>query len=1454
MLELNKTPGSNAIANALTVGDHVGAAGNAVVRLLQANQIPDNFTLTLNAEGAFDLNGLSDTIGGLVMAIAPTASSTVASGAGTLTVAGNITVNVVNGGMPVAATISGNLALGGAAARTITVNDSAAVEDLVISATISDAAAGWTKTGAGRLVLPAPTRTPTPEPPRVGAGELVIRNAPSLGTGATGTVVNSTANGNLATSGSLIIDGNLTDHGEAFRLNTANSTDGNQSARNGGGFQGSGALRVLAGRTVVWNSDVVFGTNSTANNAPRVTINVESGGDLIINGAISQTGQTVVGVGLNKIGHGALEFAGTTANTFGSLQAPGTAVGTTVIAMGTLRLNKTAGVAALAGRVEVGNNLGAAGSDRLVWMQSNQYLDQLNVANALFVIESTGFVDLNGQSETIVGPTVNSFFTRIGTTASGTLDLKGGTLTFGDGTNAVGHWGAGLQGGLLAMIDSPAGRIFDSAGTGNVVLANNNAGWDTGAFTLQRATLQVDATITNTGTGRILKAGAGALAVTANNTGYTGTTNLSAGILALGNNGALGSNTLNATGAGTVRAVAGGSAIVLPNAVTLNSNLTVGGDAAFTFNGSVSGQGAADRTLTAATETGSTVTLAGAVNLSNDAAARNLIFVNNTFNAPLMVTGVVANGSGAVHTLRVNAGNEAVVLSNSNIYTGTTFIATNALLRITNSNALGAGVNAVVEVSQGGALEIDGSGGAVNVTDKVLRIRATGSFGAGFKTMQFGAVRNLAGANSWTNDDIGDNVVAVGAIDLRGENDANDRQMWIAADGASSLNIVGQIAGTQNNAGARQGHTLVKTGTGTIRYSGTTANLNTGQTTIYGGTLELNKTAGVNAIAGGITVGDGGGGAGSDVLRLIQIDQIPVVTITVAPSGTFDLNGLSDAIGALTLQRGDNVAATVNTGAGTLTLGGTVTVQNAGASDNSTPAAVINGLLALGAARDFNIDDSLRIGSGDDLIVNAVISGGFALNKNGFGTMVLTGNNTYTGTTTVNTGTFVDGISRLGGSLVLRGNGDIAQSSGITVNTGGSLVLDNFTDFTGVIDRIGNAVGITLAGGELVHIGSSTTAVVEQVGSITINAASTTAGGNSSLIRSIHNGFNVELTGVNLARGAGGTVHFVGEGVDLGGTANRVRFTGTIANVSNNTLTWATLDQVSTAGLEFVRHDATNGIDDAAFVTSLAAATLGTENVKLSASEVLLAPKTINALLLNGADLDVCGDLLTITGGQVINLLNSTLTSNLAFGASEIFFFVEAATTLAVNGTITGTGALRKQRDGTLVLSNDNTGFTGAATVDEGVLRLLHGGALGTAAGGTTVSALAAMVLDGPLTITAEPITINGTGVNNDLTGALRVINGNSTIGSGTTAFNMGSATSIFVEGGRSLTLNATVGTNTFAKMGEGILELGGTAANTGTGAMTVQEGTLRAQQDGTAIAVTGTLTIGKTRRATANR
>lgn len=76
---------------------------------------------------------------------------------------------------------------------------------------------------------------------------------------------------------------------------------------------------------------------------------------------------------------------------------------------------------------------------------------------------------------------------------------------------------------------------------------------------------------------------------------------------------------------------------------------------------------------------------------------------------------------------------------------------------------------------------------------------------------------------------------------------------------------------------------------------------------------------------------------------------------------------------------------------------------------------------------------------------------------------------------------------------------------------------------------------------------------------------------------------------------------------------------------------------------------------------------------------------------------------------------------------------------------------------GILELSSANT-YTGLTTISQGIIRLKHASGLGTAASGTVVSSGASLQLDGGISVLAEPLTLNGTGVG--ALGALRNISG----------------------------------------------------------------------------------------------
>jgi autotransporter-associated beta strand protein len=198
-------------------------------------------------------------------------------------------------------------------------------------------------------------------------------------------------------------------------------------------------------------------------------------------------------------------------------------------------------------------------------------------------------------------------------------------------------------------------------------------------------------------------------------------------------------------------------------------------------------------------------------------------------------------------------------------------------------------------------------------------------------------------------------------------------------------------------------------------------------------------TTGKNAFAGSLTVGDGVGAANSAVTRWLATNEIPGVAVSVNSDGLLDLNNFSEnAISTLTMTSGS-----VTTGTGTLTLGGNVT------GNASSTTASISGNLSLGSAdRTFTIASG-STPSGTDMNISAVISGAHNITKAGAGNLVLSGANTYTGTTTVNGGTLTAAASS--GSA-------LGTTTSITVNSGATLAL-------GASNQINDTATLTLSGG-----------------------------------------------------------------------------------------------------------------------------------------------------------------------------------------------------------------------------------------------------------------------------------------------------------------------------------------------------------------------------------------------------
>jgi autotransporter-associated beta strand protein len=244
----------------------------------------------------------------------------------------------------------------------------------------------------------------------------------------------------------------------------------------------------------------------------------------------------------------------------------------------------------------------------------------------------------------------------------------------------------------------------------------------------------------------------------------------------------------------------------------------------------------------------------------------------------------------------------------------------------------------------------------------------------------------------------------------------------IAVTGPSSLLIIdGKITGAGG---------FTKSGTGVLALKGAFTNDYAGTTRVITGVLELDHTAGFDAVPHNLIVGNASGDPTTAVVRTKQNAQINDAADVSVAGGRFELGGASEFIHGMTFG-GANGGGQVDTGVGTLTLGGNVV------SDASATPSTVVGKLSLGnASRTFTVAE----GAADaDLRIDAVISAG-GLVKAGAGSLLLLGDNVYTGDTFVNAGTL-----RVGGS---QPNSDVFVNGGVFNPTG---AVGNVTATAGTI-------------------------------------------------------------------------------------------------------------------------------------------------------------------------------------------------------------------------------------------------------------------------------------------------------------------------------------------------------------------------------------------------------------------
>jgi autotransporter-associated beta strand protein len=579
------------------------------------------------------------------------------------------------------------------------------------------------------------------------------------------------------------------------------------------------------------------------------------------------------------------------------------------------------------------------------------------------------------------------------------------------------------------------------------------------------------------------------------------------------------------------------------SAIDLRANRTVNGLRFDAGSGSFNiGNGQAN-TLTFSGAVASSIAFIQQNSSSNQSLTMGTVSLARNTVVDLAGTGNLTISSaltGTGNLVKENTGGKLILSGASTGYAGGIFI-NNGVLQITASDALGNTTGATT-VAANATLELNG--GAITSAENI------GLSGAGFSSG--GAIRSLAGTNtlSGTLTLAADSRINADAGTLTLSNTLTGSGKNLTFGGAGNTTVSGVIT---TGAG-----TVTKDGAGTLTYSGSTANTYTGTTTINAGTLVFNKTAGVNAIAGNLVVGDG---TGTDTVRLDQGNQIAdTASLTLNTGGVFNLNGLSETVaglhstasgsqvqlgaGALTIANttASSYAGTL-TGNGSLTKSGSGRLTLSGSSGSYSGTTTVNaGMVALQAATALGTG-AVNVGSGGNVeIQNSItVANAFSLQGDGSGTNDgalenLSGSNTLTGNITLANNARIGSSS---GTLTLGGAGTLTGTNrNLTVSGVGDTVINrNINTGSGTLTKEGGG-NLTLGAAS-----SYTGATAINAGTLGLGVANAFSSSASITVATGAvldlNGYAQTITSLSGGGGtAGGSIEFDGATLTLAGGAN----------------------------------------------------------------------------------------------------------------------------------------------------------------------------------------------------------------------------------------------------------------------------------------------------------------------------
>ena len=916
-----------------------------------------------------------------------------------------------------------------------------------------------------------------------------------------------------------------------------------------------------------------------------------------------------------------------------------------------------------------------------------------------------------------------------GTWVLGGANVQRGTVTVNSGTLRAGI--AGAFGDVTGFIVN--GGTLDLGGFDLVAPSLTGSG---GTVALGASTLTVKAAAAQSfggsiaGSGGLIKAGAGTLTLTGAN-GYTGATTITGGRLALDFAGA------------------GGAAFDI---ISSASHLVLSGGALDVFGaaGEANGQGfdgltvsAGSNTLRAVSGAGGSLTLdlgaivrtgglvnfvlpgAGAITTSNvDGVLGGWATINGSDYAKVVGGDIVAFDA-SDYTDKDDAGTWAngEIVSDAAGAADSPFFGTVGSDVTLDGLRYSAAAGSTVAIGAGNRLGVEGtiivapSVGTANQTingGELTSGAAGGTLGiqhngAGVFTIGSGIVDG-GGVTSFAKGGVG-RVVLSGANSYTGSTTLTDGVLQVSsiANGGVASGIGASSADSSN---------LVLEG-GTLQYTGGTATSDRGFTLVNGGAARMIDVSAAGTdltFTGVVTSSDDAGltkvGAGTLTLANAANDYVGVTTVAGGALAVDTLadGGIASGIGAAS-NASENIVLT--TGGQLRYTGGTVE------TDRGFTLAGGNGGIDVAEATTTLTISGVATGSGNNFI------------KDGAGTLVLGGPNTYTGDTIVSAGTL-----RAGSALAFGPGGRY-----MTVNTGATLDLGGYDiNLAAVI------------GGGLVDLGGSTLTTAGGSGVFTgrITGTGGFTRGAGSYTQTI-SGCNNDYTGVTTISG-GVAIDCIADGGEASGIGASSSASSNLV-LAGGTLAYTGASVSTDRGFALTGNGAINVVDSGTVLEFSGIVTGGGQLAKTGAGTLLLSGtnsstgtlRIIDGTVRAGSTTalgtgpirldDTAGVLLDLGGydNDVDYLIGGgALGGNIAMGDATLTITRGGSGSAIYGGAISGSGGLIKNGNAFQQLSGCSSSYGGTTVINGGTLAvdcLGDGGANSSI--GSSSSAASNLVLNG---------------------------------------------------------------------------------------------------------------------------